>query len=68
MTNWTTGLTTANKAQKIFMPIGCSNLGIKVSAHRATKIVKLHPYKTIAIKHSPPPQMRKHYHRRQCIL
>lgn len=55
MTNWTIGLTNANKAQKIFMPTGCSNLGIKVWAHRATKIVKLHPYKIIAIKPPPPP-------------
>jgi hypothetical protein len=53
-TNWTTGLSNANKAQKIFMPNGCSNSGIKVPAHRATKIVKLHPYNIIAIKHSPP--------------
>jgi len=53
MTNWTTGLANATKAQNIFMPIGCSNLGIKFSAHRATKIVKLHPYKIIAIKHTP---------------
>jgi len=44
MTNWKIGLTNANKTQKIFMPIGCSNLGIKFSAHRATKIVKLYPY------------------------
>jgi len=54
MTNWTTGPSNANKAQKIFMPIGCSNSGINVSAHGATKIVKLHPYKITAIKHSPP--------------
>jgi hypothetical protein len=54
MTNWTTGLSNANKAQKIFMPIDYSNSGIKVSAHRATKIIKLHPYKLTAIRHSPP--------------
>jgi hypothetical protein len=54
MTNWTTGLSNANKAQKIFMPIGCSNSGIKVSGHGTTKIVKLHPHKIIAIRHSHP--------------
>jgi hypothetical protein len=36
------------------MPIGCSNLGIKISAHGATKTVKLHPYKITAIKNFPP--------------
>jgi hypothetical protein len=54
MTNWTMGISNANKTQKIFMPIDCSILGTQVSAHRATKLVKPYPHKITNIKHSPP--------------
>lgn len=43
-----------NLLQKIFAPVACPNKGLKSSAHRSTKLLKLHPYKIKTMHHFFP--------------